>query len=41
MGRSGSALALLTPNECHYVDFLKLRKVNMSQAQARAGENLA
>jgi hypothetical protein len=38
MGRSGSALALLTPNEAHYVDFLKLRKVNMSQGQLRAGE---
>jgi ATP-dependent RNA helicase DDX55/SPB4 len=37
MGRSGSALALLTPNESHYVDFLKLRKVNMSQAQATTG----
>lgn len=38
MGRSGSALALLTPNEAHYVDFLKLRKVNMSKGTLRAGE---
>lgn len=38
MGRSGSALALLTPNEAHYVEFLKLRKVNMSQGTLRAGE---
>lgn len=38
MGRSGSALALLTPNEAHYVEFLKLRKVNMQQGQLRTGE---
>jgi len=38
MGRSGSALALLTPNEAHYVEFLKLRKVNMEQGQLRTGE---
>lgn len=37
MGRSGSALALLAPNEAHYVEFLKLRKVNMTQAQPRTG----
>jgi hypothetical protein len=39
MGRSGTALALLSPNESHYVDFLKLRKVNMDQAQPRKGES--
>lgn len=33
MGRSGSALALLLPNESTYVEFLKLRKVPLVEGQ--------
>lgn len=37
MGRSGSALALLLPNEASYVDFLRLRKVPLKEAQLLQG----
>eukprot|EP00775_Hariotina_reticulata_P007461 gene7461-7671_t len=37
MGRSGSALALLLPNESSYVDFLRLRKVPLVQAEGLTG----
>ena len=30
MGRSGSALIFLMPHETAYVDFLRVRKVNLS-----------
>jgi hypothetical protein len=40
MGRSGSALALLLPNESSYVEFLRLRKVPLVEAQPIAGEFL-
>ncbi|KAK9831778.1 hypothetical protein WJX74_008946 [Apatococcus lobatus] len=36
LGRSGRALALLLPSETSYVDFLRLRKVPMQQAQSYA-----
>ncbi|WIA41645.1 hypothetical protein OEZ86_009001 [Tetradesmus obliquus] len=37
MGRSGSALALLLPNESSYVEFLRLRKVPLVEAQLMEG----
>jgi ATP-dependent RNA helicase DDX55/SPB4 len=40
MGRSGSALALLLPNESSYVEFLRLRKVPLVEAQPIEGEYL-
>jgi hypothetical protein len=38
MGRSGSALALLLPNESSYVEFLRLRKVPLVEAQPLQGK---
>jgi hypothetical protein len=40
MGRSGSALALLLPNESSYVEFLRLRKVPLVEAQLLQGAQL-
>ena len=38
MGRSGSALALLTPSELAYVDFLRLRKVPLTEYELSKDE---
>ena len=38
MGRSGSALALLCPHEAPYVDFLRLRRVPLCEAEALPSE---
>jgi hypothetical protein len=38
MGRAGAALALLTPAEEAYVDFLRLRKVPLQQGEVLPGE---
>lgn len=37
MGRSGSALVLLLPQETSYVQFLQLRKVPLTEAAAGEG----
>jgi hypothetical protein len=39
MGRSGSALALLLPNESSYVEFLRLRKVPLVQTELLQGKH--
>ncbi|KAL4544588.1 hypothetical protein Ndes2526B_g00544 [Nannochloris sp. 'desiccata'] len=40
MGRSGSALAFLTPAELPYVDFLKLRKIPLTEETPEDLDNL-
>jgi len=40
MGRSGSALAFLTPAELPYVDFLKLRKIPLTEETSQNLDNL-